>query len=74
VSAFSPKRVRNIAKIHGLQLDFLSGAFFMRASGLFLEDRAWWLRFNLAFGAAFPNWPGEIYWVMRKPGSPSVEK
>ena len=67
VSAFSPKRVRKIAREQGLQLDFLAGAFFLRASGLFLEDQAWWLRFNLAFGALLPSWPGEIYWVMRKP-------
>jgi len=67
VSAFSPKRVRRIACEHSLQLDFLAGAFFLRASGFFLEDRAWWLRFNLAFGALVPFWPGEIYWVMRKP-------
>ena len=67
VSAFSPRRVRRIAGEYGLQLDFLAGAFFLRASGFFLEDQAWWLRFNLAFGALVPNWPSEIYWVMRKP-------
>jgi SAM-dependent methyltransferase len=67
VSCFSPGRVRRIADEFGLQLDFLSGAFFLRASGFFLENRAWWLRFNLAFGALLPSWPGEIYWVMRKP-------
>jgi len=67
VSAFSPRRVRQIAREQGLELDFLAGAFFLRASGFFLEDHAWWLRFNLVFGALFPAWPGEIYWVMRKP-------
>lgn len=65
--AFSPKRVRDIARANGLQLDFLAGAFFLRASGFLLEDFAWWMRFNLWFGAIFPSWPGEIYWVMRKP-------
>ena len=67
VSAFSPTRVRRIAGDYGLHLEFLAGAFFLRASGLFLEDQAWWLRFNVAFGALVPVWPGEIYWVMRKP-------
>lgn len=67
VSAFSPKRVRRMAAANGLHVDFLSGAFFLRASGFVLEDQPWWLRFNLAFGAMVPNWPGEIYWVMRKP-------
>jgi SAM-dependent methyltransferase len=67
-SAFSPKRVRDIARANGLHLDFLAGAFFLRQSGFILEDYAWWLRFNLLFGALIPSWPGEIYWVMRKPG------
>jgi hypothetical protein len=67
VSALSPKRVRKMADAYGLELDFLAGAFFLRAKGCFLEDYVWWSRFNLAFGALFPSWPGEIYWVMRKP-------
>ncbi len=67
VSKFSPRRVKNFVAAQNLQLEFLSGAFFLRASGMFLEDRAWWLRCNLAFGALFPSWPGEIYWVIRKP-------
>ncbi len=67
-SAFSPRRVRAAARAQGLEVDFLSGAFFLRASGLFLEDFSWWLRFNLFFGGLFPSWPGEIYWVLRKPG------
>lgn len=66
-SAFSPGRVKRIALEHGMQLDFMVGAFLLRAGGFFLEDHAWWLWFNLAFGALFPAWPGEIYWVMRKP-------
>ncbi|HZM06352.1 MAG TPA: methyltransferase domain-containing protein [Candidatus Saccharimonadales bacterium] len=69
--AFSPKRVRDIAQAQGLRLEFLAGAFFLRASGFFLEDYAWWLRFNLLFGALIPSWPGEIYWVMRKPALPT---
>jgi len=71
-SAFSPKRLKDIARQNGLQLDFLAGAFLVRASGFLLEDRAWWLRFNLLFGALFPSWPGETYWVMRKPSASSA--
>jgi 2-polyprenyl-3-methyl-5-hydroxy-6-metoxy-1,4-benzoquinol methylase len=67
LSVFSPNRVQKMAGYLGMTLDFLAGAFFLRASGFFLENYAWWLRFNLAFGALFPSWPGEIYWVMRKP-------
>lgn len=67
VSVFSPKRLRAMAKRCGLDVDFVTGAFFLRADGSFLEDRRWWLRFNVAFGARVPSWPGELYWVMRKP-------
>jgi hypothetical protein len=51
----------------GLKVDFLSGAFFMRKKGFFLENTQLWMRFNLGFGALFPSWPGETYWVLRKP-------
>ena len=72
VSVFSPARLRRMAETSGLELDFMTGAFFLRADGSFLEDRLWWLQFNVAFGARVLNWPGELYWVMRKPadGSP----
>ena len=50
-----------------LQTELLSGAFFMRKKGFLLENHHWWLRANLAFGAVFPGWPGELYWAWRKP-------
>jgi SAM-dependent methyltransferase len=67
VSVFSPARVRRMATICGLQLEFLTGAFFMRSKGSSLENSLLWARFNLLWGALFPGWPGEIYWLMRKP-------
>jgi SAM-dependent methyltransferase len=67
VSVFSPARVRRMAKASGLKVEFLSGAFFMRSKGSALENSALWARFNLFWGAVFPGWPGEIYWLMRKP-------
>ncbi len=67
VSVFSPDRVRKMAVDNGLKVDFLSGAFFMRKKGFFLENYGWWFRFNLWFGALFPSWIGETYWVLRKP-------
>jgi hypothetical protein len=39
----------------------------MRSKGSPLENSAAWMRFNLAWGRLFPWWPGEIYWLMRKP-------
>jgi len=67
VSIFSPDRVRRMAEQAGLKLEFVSGAFFARSKGSPLENSAAWLRFNVAWGAAFPSWPGEVYWLMRKP-------
>lgn len=66
VSAFSPKRMRDLAETCGFELDFLTGAFMVRASGHWLEDQSWWLNFNLHFAQTFPGWPGETYWVLRK--------
>lgn len=66
VSVFSPQRVKNMANSCGLYLDFISGAFFLRKSGSFLENCKAWLRLNLLFGALFPALGGEIYWRMRK--------
>lgn len=68
-SVFSPARVKAMARTAGLHLEFLTGAFFLRAAGFLLEDFPWWLRFNLLFGGLFPAWPGEIYWMMRKPAA-----
>lgn len=67
VSIFSPSRVRAMAAAAGLETEFLSGAFFLRSKGSALENSAAWMRFNLAWGRAFPWWPGEVYWLLRKP-------
>lgn len=66
VSAFSPTRTVAMANSHGLTVEFLSGAFFMRHTGNPLENYSLWLRLNLAFGSAFPAVGGELYWSMRK--------
>ncbi len=66
VSVFSPRRVRRMAEAAGLQLEFASGAFFMRRKGWRLENSRAWLTFNLWWGRTFPWWPGEIYWLARK--------
>ncbi len=66
VSIFSPQRVKNMAQSCGLNLNFISGAFFLRKSGSFFENSKGWLRLNLLWGALFPSLGGEIYWRMRK--------
>jgi SAM-dependent methyltransferase len=67
VSVFSPGRVRQMAAQAGLVVEFMSGAFLMRSKGSALENSAAWMRINLLWGQLFPGWPGEIYWLMRKP-------
>ena len=67
VSVFSPARVRRMAREAGLVAEFSSGAFFLRSKGSPLENSSAWLRFNLFWGRLFPGWPGEIYWLLRKP-------
>lgn len=66
LSVITPGRLRRFAKQEGMATDFLSGAFFLRASRNALEDRAWWLRANLTWGAAFPALGGEIYFALRR--------
>jgi len=66
VSIFSPGRVRRMAEQAGCTVEFMSGAFFMRSKGSRLENSPAWLQFNLWWGAMFPGWPGEIYWMIRK--------
>ena len=66
VSVFSPRRVKNMAQSCELNLNFISGAFFLRKSGSFLEDSKGWLRLNLLWGSLFPSLGGEIYWQMCK--------
>jgi SAM-dependent methyltransferase len=68
VSVFSPGRVKRMAEAADCTVEFSSGAFFMRSKGSRLENSPAWLKFNLAWGAAFPGWPGEIYWMIRKNG------
>jgi SAM-dependent methyltransferase len=65
VSVFSPTRLRQAARKLQLSVEFLTGAYFLRATGARLEQSRVWLRFNLLFGALCPRWPGEIYWAVR---------
>ena len=67
VSVFSPTRVREFVASAGLELEFISGAFFMRHKGFVCENFRGWLKFNLRWGRLFPWWPGEIHWLARKP-------
>jgi len=67
VSVFSPERVIRMAAQCGLQTEFLTGAFLMRSKGNPIENSPGWMKFNLRWGKTFPWWPGETYWLLRKP-------
>lgn len=67
VSVLSPRRLDRMARAAGLQPVWRAGAFMIRKRGLALEQQRWWLRCNLAFGALFPGWPGEIYFAWQRP-------
>lgn len=66
VSVLSPRRLERMARQAGLEPVWHSGAFAIRKRGLALEQQRWWLRANLAFGALFPGWPGEVYFAWRR--------
>jgi 2-polyprenyl-3-methyl-5-hydroxy-6-metoxy-1,4-benzoquinol methylase len=66
LSVISPRRIRRFAKREHLRIDLLAGAFLMRSSSNPLEDRPWWMRMNLAWGALFPSLGGEVYFALRR--------
>lgn len=71
VSAFS--RTRLLRLLHDLQLhveDERAG-YVLRASGLVLEDSAWWQSWNMSLGQRFPGFPGEYLVCARKVGQVS---
>jgi len=70
VSVLSPRRLRAMAANAGLVPEWQGGAFLMRKRGFALENNAWWLTLNLAFGALAPGWPGEIYFAWRRSAVP----
>jgi 2-polyprenyl-3-methyl-5-hydroxy-6-metoxy-1,4-benzoquinol methylase len=66
VSALSAKRFHDAARANGCDIEESRGAFFLRASGMVLEDQRWWQQFNLAWGRLVPGWFGEVYIAARK--------
>ena len=66
VSVLSTSRLDAMARRACLETQWQGGAFLMRKRGFALENHVWWLRLNLAFGALFPGWPGEVYFAWRR--------
>ena len=72
VSAISNRRFNNAALANGCAIEEVRGAYFLRASGLFLENYRWWQKFNLAWGRMFSSWPGESFIAARKLTAPEI--
>lgn len=66
VSAFSGKRLGEMAKLIGCSLEFLSGGYFARVDNSFLEDQLWWLKLNAQFAKRFHSVGTEIYFKFVK--------
>jgi SAM-dependent methyltransferase len=71
VSVISARRMKQMAKSYGLEIQFITGAYLVRASGTRIEDSRAWLRFNLIVSSLMTGWVGELYWALRKPMSVS---
>ncbi len=72
VSVISPDRLLRLAERTGMEVKLLTGAFFCRWTGVFLENKERWLRTNLSWGARFPSLGGEVYFCLRQPEEPST--
>jgi Methyltransferase domain len=66
ISVITPGRIKRFARRHDWVVEHLAGAFFLRSSGLYLENFTWWMRTNLLWGAAFPALGGEVYFSLRR--------
>lgn len=67
VNCFWPARWRELVRQSGLQPEFVTGTYLLRWSGSPLENKRWWLRLNLVWGATFPAVGGEVYVMARAP-------
>ena len=66
LAVITPRRIRKFGQREGVAVEFVAGAFFLRASSNPLENHRWWLRANLVWGALFPALGGEVYFALRK--------
>jgi SAM-dependent methyltransferase len=66
LSVITPRRVKRFARNSGWTVEHLTGAFFLRSSGLWLENYAWWTRANLVWGAITPPLGAEVYFSLSK--------
>jgi hypothetical protein len=67
LSVITGHRLRLFAARHGLKVDVLTGAFFLRNSSSPVENSLLWYRANMLWGALFPPLGSEVYFVLEKP-------
>lgn len=67
INKFYPERARKLMNNAGLEVDWLSGSYFLRTSGLGLENFRPWIRLNQAWGSVFPSLGQEMYVQAHKP-------
>lgn len=61
INALDCRRWRTLLNDSGLTVEMMTGTFLVRWSGNPLENQAWWVRLNQAWGALFPSLGGEVY-------------
>jgi hypothetical protein len=66
ISAFSRTRLLGLLAGLDLRVEDERAGYVLRASGLAVEDSAWWQTWNLALGQRFPGFPGEYLVCARK--------
>lgn len=71
LSVITPARLHHFARAQGLDAELITGTFFLRWSGFFLENSASWIRLNLLWGALFPSLGGEVYFSLHRPTRPT---
>lgn len=61
INALDCRRWRTLLADSGMTVEMMTGTFLARWSGNPLENHAWWVRLNQAWGALFPSLGGEVY-------------
>lgn len=67
VRKFYPGAWRSLCQRAGLGVEMLTGSHLIRQTRSRLENHAWWIRLNQAWGVLFPSLGQEIYLAARKP-------
>lgn len=67
VRKFCPATWRSLCHRAGLGVEMLTGSHLIRQTRSPLENHAWWIRLNQAWGALFPSLGQEVYLAARKP-------